>query len=44
MRVCVCVRAHLCMHFSVYSSTPKTHINADNFISSHVDNEQLEFW
>lgn len=38
--VCACGRMHVC----VCSRAPTTHINVENFMFSHVDNEQLEFW
>lgn len=34
----------MCIHVCVCSNAPTTHININNFISSHVLNEQLEFW
>lgn len=37
---CVCAHAYVC----VCSNEPATHIYGEYFISSHVDNEQLEFW
>lgn len=35
---------YLCVCVCVSFNAPKTHINIDNFLSSHVDNEKLGFW